>query len=316
MAFRSVGLDRVQEVASPPGTGVVTLGGAATGYRAFSAVGAGILNVGDSCAYYIEAVDGNGAPTGLWERGHGTCGNPLTTFARTVVIDGSSGAGVAVNFTTNVRIGIGPMTETTTFFPGPGGRLSLVNGSPVGDSGTAGAGTLWYMPYIHDRIVLWDGVGLRSVQIPPGLQYNFSGLTVGIGYDVFGYLTAAGVLAMEILAWTSGTARSATPPGGTWAVSTRLALPLPTTRQTRVPPAPAGNASSGTCITGYQDLHICTIPRPHGPTRLTPGGSSGGWPLRVAPWRSSEGSLKTRSLSLVCSLPASPQLAVLVQVSG
>lgn len=79
--------DRVKETTTTTGTGAISLGGAAVGYRAFSAAFA----TGDTVYYCIEG----GAE---WEVGIGTLtsGSPWT-LARTTIL-ASSNAGAAVNF--------------------------------------------------------------------------------------------------------------------------------------------------------------------------------------------------------------------------
>lgn len=79
--------DRVKETTTTTGTGAISLGGAAVGYRAFSAAFA----TGDTVYYCIEG----GAE---WEVGIGTLtsGSPWT-LARTSIL-ASSNAGAAVSF--------------------------------------------------------------------------------------------------------------------------------------------------------------------------------------------------------------------------
>jgi hypothetical protein len=89
--------DRVRETATAPGTGVVTLLGAVTGFQTFAA---GIGN-GNTCEYAIEAVDSDGIPTGGWEVGLGTIGSG--TLTRTTVYQ-SSNSDAAVNFTSSVAV--------------------------------------------------------------------------------------------------------------------------------------------------------------------------------------------------------------------
>jgi hypothetical protein len=197
MAFRSNGLDRILEIGNAPGTGNVALGGAVPGFRTFASA----LAANDTCAYYIEGVDANGAPTGPWERG---CGTFLSgpAFNRTIVIESSYGAGVA-SFTGNVRIGCAPMSDTVDSYQAPGGRLTLVSGTPVADS--TGSGAIYYTPYLHDRIALWNGAGWQVVQfVNTGLAVT---ATAGVCYDVFGYLSGKS-LALETLAWASLTGRT------------------------------------------------------------------------------------------------------------
>jgi len=86
--------DRVQETTTTTGTGTISMGGAVTGYRAFSSV----FTTLDTTHYVLS--DGTN-----WEVGLGTLttGTPWT-LARTTIL-ASSNAGAAVNFpgpTTNV----------------------------------------------------------------------------------------------------------------------------------------------------------------------------------------------------------------------
>src|SRR5262249_17748543 len=84
--------------------------------------------------------------------------------------------------------------------PIPGGRLTLTSGQPIVGTGTARA-TLYYTPYLHNGIVLWDGTrwvwrqfARLSLPVPP--------LTAQTVHDVFCYLSA-GVPTLERLAWSS-----------------------------------------------------------------------------------------------------------------
>ena len=66
--------DRVKETATSPGTGAVTLLGAATGFQAFSAV----MSVGDTCYYTIADQGGVNWEVGLGrdkypDQNHGIC---------------------------------------------------------------------------------------------------------------------------------------------------------------------------------------------------------------------------------------------------
>ncbi len=87
----------------------------------------------------------------------------------------------------------------------PGGRLTLTTGVPVTTSDVTAAGTLYYAPYIHNRIRIYDGTRWRL--------YNFSELslsltlTSGKPYDIFVY-DNSGTLTLEALVWTNDTTRA------------------------------------------------------------------------------------------------------------
>ena len=85
--------DRVKETCSAPGTGTVTLLGAATGYQAFSA------GIGANNTTYYTIADQGGAN---WEVGYGTIGAGGTTLARTTVL-ASSNSGSLVNFASGTQ---------------------------------------------------------------------------------------------------------------------------------------------------------------------------------------------------------------------
>lgn len=89
--------DRVKETTTTTGTGPLTLAGAMTGYRAFSAV----CTTGDTCNYALHAVDANGVPTGDWEVGQGTY-SAANTLTRTTIL-ASSNAGAAVNLAAGTK---------------------------------------------------------------------------------------------------------------------------------------------------------------------------------------------------------------------
>lgn len=88
----------------------------------------------------------------------------------------------------------------------PGGRLTLTTAVPVTTSDVIGAGTLYYTPYLHDRIRIFDGTRW--------IYYTFTEkslaltLTSDKNYDVFIY-DNAGTLTLELsAAWTNDTARA------------------------------------------------------------------------------------------------------------
>lgn len=89
--------DRIKETSTTTGTGPLTLAGAMTGMRAFSAVCA----VADTVYYAAQGVDTAGYPTPDWEVGLGTY-SAANTLTRTTVLS-SSNAGAAVVFPAGTR---------------------------------------------------------------------------------------------------------------------------------------------------------------------------------------------------------------------
>ena len=90
MAF--VLADRVRETTTTTGTGTVTLGGAATGFQSFTAIGNG------NSTYYTIAGQG----TNEWEVGIGTYTSSGTTLSRDTIL-ASSNSGSAVNFSAGTK---------------------------------------------------------------------------------------------------------------------------------------------------------------------------------------------------------------------
>lgn len=82
--------DRVQETTASVGTGLVTLAGAVTGFRAFS----NAFSNGDVVRYSIAAGT-------EWEVGEGTYG--ASTITRNGRVFASSNAGALVNFSSGTK---------------------------------------------------------------------------------------------------------------------------------------------------------------------------------------------------------------------
>jgi len=85
--------DRVRETTTTTGTGTVTLAGAVTGFRSFSAIGNG------NTTYYTIAGQGNSE----WEIGIGTYTSSGTTLSRDTVLASSAGAPTKTNFTSGIK---------------------------------------------------------------------------------------------------------------------------------------------------------------------------------------------------------------------
>ena len=84
--------DRVKETSTTTGTDALTLAGAATGYRAFSAV----MTTNDTCFYGIALQSGS-----EWEVGLGTYSG-VNTLTRTTVL-ASSNSNAAVTFSAGTK---------------------------------------------------------------------------------------------------------------------------------------------------------------------------------------------------------------------
>ena len=125
MAF--VAEDRVREGSTTTGTGALSLGGAVSGYRAFSSV----MSNGDTCQYAVW-LDAE------WETGIGTYNSSGNTLSRTTVLS-SSNSGNAVSFsagTKQVVITLGARPHLGHPVVVPAGTASLPAVTTHGDVNT------------------------------------------------------------------------------------------------------------------------------------------------------------------------------------
>ena len=85
----------------------------------------------------------------------------------------------------------------------PGGRLTTESGVPVSSSDRTSQGTLYYTPYLHDYVRLYDGTRPKLYLFTErSLSLT---VTSGKNYDVFLY-DNSGTLTMELsAAWTNDT---------------------------------------------------------------------------------------------------------------
>jgi hypothetical protein len=87
-----------------------------------------------------------------------------------------------------------------------GGRLTTESGVPLSTSDRINQGTLYYTPYEHDLIALYNGVNWDMYKFAePSLA--LSGLTSDANYDVFLY-DNTGTLDLELTGWTNDTTRA------------------------------------------------------------------------------------------------------------
>lgn len=90
----------------------------------------------------------------------------------------------------------------------PGGRLTPSSTNAVSTSNVFSAATLYYLPYVANRVGLWDGTRWVSYAFADaGVSLDISGVTASKPYDVFGYVSG-GALALEYLVWTDDTTRA------------------------------------------------------------------------------------------------------------
>lgn len=184
---------------TPGGAGALTLSTAASGFRT---LGAG----DDGLSFDVVIVDGT-----AWEvRTDCAYTHSGTSLARGTLEDSSTGSAITLTSAAVVSVtataGWGNSVERLMRGLIPGGRLTTESGVPVSTSDRTSQSTIYYTPFIHDQIVLWDGSDWRPYTFAE-TSLALSGLTSGKPYDVFGYVSS-GVLALELLVWTDDTTRA------------------------------------------------------------------------------------------------------------
>jgi hypothetical protein len=109
-----------------------------------------------------------------------------------------------------------PVPVSTWFTPG--GRLTTNAGVPVNFTSAAPTGTIYYAPYVHPFVPLFNGSTVQMYQFSTplndhiGLTLNMNGsasFPSGAVFDIFVILNA-GVLTLAALQWTNTTTRALT----------------------------------------------------------------------------------------------------------
>lgn len=86
------------------------------------------------------------------------------------------------------------------------GRLTLTSGTPVTTADVIGATSIYFTPYMGDRIALFDGTLWKTLTFTER-TLSLGTLTSGLPYDVFAY-DSSGTVTLESLAWTNNTTRA------------------------------------------------------------------------------------------------------------
>lgn len=187
-------------VASAPGTGDVAAGSALAGYLGLGAAQDGMTFDG------VTFLDGS-----AWEVRNGCVyTHGTTTLSRGTLEESSTGSAISLSASATVMLSVSAgtlaMLDIAMQSVIPGGRLTTESGVPVSTSDRTAQSTIYYTPFVHDTVPLWDGAQWKPVKFAE-TSLALSGLTSGRPYDVFGYLSS-GVLALELLAWTNDTTRA------------------------------------------------------------------------------------------------------------
>lgn len=114
--------------------------------------------------------------------------------------------GVLASGPTDKKLLLSDLRKYTSQNYTPGGRLTLESGVPVSTTDQTAKTTIYYTPYIHNIINLWDGANWAPTEFTE-TSLALGTITSGKPYDVFGYVSA-GALVLELLAWTNDTTRA------------------------------------------------------------------------------------------------------------
>lgn len=151
---------------------------------------------------------GGGLPLPVSTPNGGT-GSSFATFAALVAaIKVALGYGTAANANTGSTVGNVALIGAADLVSGVCDfRLTLTSGVPVTNADVVGATTLYCTPYRGKKIALYDGTTRWNTRASAEFSIALGTLTSGLPYDVFCF-DNAGVPALEILAWSSATARA------------------------------------------------------------------------------------------------------------
>lgn len=187
-------------VSGTPGTGTITLGSAVSGAQSFASA------YGANATVDVFITDGT-----AWEVARNcTYTHSGTTLTRGTLESSSTGSAVSLTSAAVVRVAAtanwGNRLERLLQGITPGGRLTLESGVPVSTTDQTAKTTIYYTPFVHNTILLWDGADWVPTTFTE-TSLALGTLTSALPYDVFGYLSS-GALVLESLAWTNGTTRA------------------------------------------------------------------------------------------------------------
>lgn len=176
--------DRVLETCTSPGTGSVTLLGAATGYKTFS-VGVGNTN---TCYYAIS--DQSGAN---WEVGVGTYSSAGNTLARTTVLS-SSNSGSLTNFSTGTQNVYVTYPSEKAVYLDATGQLNLTNASNY-NLYASGAGANYFggkvgfgvLPYSDTQLTISSSSQTGTVNQAVVLATGIPSTATSVYYGILSY---------------------------------------------------------------------------------------------------------------------------------
>lgn len=158
----------------------------------------------------VAYADGTGA-SGTW--GIGISGNAATATNATNVTGtvGSATTGTTQTAGDNsTKIATTAYADASSAASGDPGVMdlhpTLTSGVPITTADVVGASTIYLTPYIGKKIGLYTG-SAWVIRSTAEISLALSGLTTGTVYDLFCY-DNAGTPTLEVLAWSTGTARA------------------------------------------------------------------------------------------------------------
>lgn len=181
------------------GLGAFTVSTAQSGYVTFAAGD-------DGLSFDVVAVEGT-----AWEVRTGCVyTHSGTSLARGTLESSSTGSAIALTSAAVLTVTPSAAKFATVELAMqaviPGGRLTLQSGVPVSTTDQTAKTSVYYTPFVHNIVPLWDGTNWKPVVFAE-TTLVLGTITSAKNYDVFGYLSS-GSLALEMLAWTSDTARA------------------------------------------------------------------------------------------------------------
>lgn len=147
----------------------------------------------------VEGVEGAGVPPTLTQIDGNTWDIPLWTVEITIL--------GAITLTDTRYWLMGNIASPAHNYPADG-RLTLTTATPVTTADVTAATTLYYTPFVGNRIALFNGSRWIIKEFAE-LTLDISGYTASKPYDIWAYLdTSDDTVKLDSTIWTNGTTRA------------------------------------------------------------------------------------------------------------